>query len=66
MLPKLKEQREKLKEVNANCRWSFSCFIILYNNLKALAELKKKGKKKVGKLHIWEVQEFYEPVRLQN
>jgi len=25
---------------------------MLYNNLKALAELKKKGKKKVGKLHI--------------
>ena len=49
MLPKLKEEREELKEVNANCRWSFSCFIILYNNLKALAELKKKGKK-VGKL----------------
>ena len=35
---------------------------MLYNNLKAMRDLRKK----VGKLHIWEVQEFYEPVRLQN
>jgi len=47
MLPKLKEQREELKEVNAKTLQMV--VFMLYNNLKVLAELKKKGKK-VGKL----------------
>jgi len=47
MLPKLKEQREELKEVNAKTLQMV--VFMLYNNLKALSALKKKGKK-VGKL----------------
>jgi len=47
MLPKLKEERPELKEVNAKTLQMV--VFMLYNNLKALAELKKKGKK-VGKL----------------
>ncbi len=49
MLPKLKEQREKLKEVNAKTLQMV--VFMLYNNIRALAKLKKKGKK-IGKLHI--------------
>jgi len=47
MLPKLKEQREELKEVNAKTLQMV--VFMLNNNLRALAGLKKKGKK-VGKL----------------
>ena len=47
MLPKLKEERPELKEVNAKTLQMV--VFMLYNNLKVLAELKKKGKK-VGKL----------------
>jgi len=47
MLPKLKEERPELKEVNAKTLQMV--VFMLYNNLRALAELKKKGKK-VGKL----------------
>jgi len=47
LLPKLKEKREELKEVNAKTLQMV--VFMLYNNLKALAELKKRGKK-VGKL----------------
>ena len=47
MLPKLKEQREELREVNAKTLQMV--VFMLNNNLKALAGLKKKGKK-VGKL----------------
>jgi len=47
MLPKLKEERPELKEVNAKTLQMV--VFVLYNNLKVLAKLKKKGKK-VGKL----------------
>jgi len=47
MLPKLKEQREELKDVNAKTLQMV--VFMLNNNLKALAEMKKRGKK-VGKL----------------
>jgi len=47
MLPKLKEKRPELKEVNAKTLQMV--VFVLYNNLKVLAKLKKKGKK-VGKL----------------
>jgi len=47
MLPKLKEEHPELKEVNAKTLQIV--VFMLYNNLKALAELKKRGKK-VGKL----------------
>jgi len=47
LLPKLKEERPELKEVNAKTLQMV--VFMLYNNLKVLAELKKKGKK-VGKL----------------
>jgi len=49
MLPKLKDEREELKEVNAKTLQMVVS--MLYNNLKALSEpeLKKKGKK-IGKL----------------
>ncbi|MCD6214831.1 MAG: transposase [Candidatus Desulfofervidus sp.] len=47
MLPKLKEEHPDLKEVNAKTLQMV--VFMLYNNLRALAELKKKGKK-VGKL----------------
>jgi len=47
LLPKLKEERLELREVNAKTLQMV--VFMLYNNLKALAELKRKGKK-VGKL----------------
>ena len=47
LLPKLKEERTELKEVNAKTLQMV--VFMLYNNLKALSALKKKGKK-VGKL----------------
>jgi len=47
MLPKLKERREELKEVDAKTLQMV--VFMLNNNLKVLAELKKRGKK-VGKL----------------
>ena len=47
LLPKLKEQRKELKEVNAKTLQMV--VFMLYNNLRALAGLKKKCKK-VGKL----------------
>jgi len=47
LLPKLKRERPELKEVNAKTLQMV--VFMLYNNLKALAELKKRGKK-VGKL----------------
>ena len=47
LLPKLKEERHELKEVNAKTLQMV--VFMLYNNLKALSALKKRGKK-VGKL----------------
>jgi len=47
LLPKLKEERPELKEVNAKTLQMV--VFMLYNNLKALSALKKRGKK-VGKL----------------
>ena len=47
MLPAMKEEKEGLKKVNS--RTLQMVLFMLYNNLKALRELKKKGKK-VGKL----------------
>ena len=47
MLPKMKEEKEGLKKVNAKTLQMV--LFMLYNNLKALRELKKKGRK-VGKL----------------
>ena len=55
MLPKLKEQREELKEVNAKTLQMV--VFMLYNNLKVLAELKKKGKK-VGRLRYKKYGKF--------
>ena len=55
MLPKLKEQREELKEVNAKTLQMV--VFMLNNNLKALAELKKRGKK-VGKLRYKKYGKF--------
>ena len=55
MLPKLKEQREELREVNAKTLQMV--VFMLYNNLKVLAELKKKGKK-VGKLRYKKYGKF--------
>jgi len=55
MLPKLKEQREELKEVNAKTLQMV--VFMLYNNLKALSALKKKGKK-VGKLRYKKYGKF--------
>ena len=55
MLPKLKEQREELKEVNAKTLQMV--VFMLYNNLKVLAELKKKGRK-VGKLRYKKYGKF--------
>jgi len=55
MLPKLKEQREELKEVNAKTLQMV--VFMLYNNLKVLAEMKKKGKK-VGKLRYKKYGKF--------
>ena len=55
MLPKLKEKREKLKEVNAKTLQMV--VFMLYNNLKALSELKKRGRK-VGKLRYKKYGKF--------
>jgi len=55
MLPKLKEERPELKKVNAKTLQMV--VFMLYNNLKALAELKKKGKK-VGKLRYKKYGKF--------
>jgi len=55
MLPKLKEQREELKGVNAKTLQMV--VFMLYNNLKALSALKKKGKK-VGKLRYKKYGKF--------
>jgi len=55
MLPKLKEKRKELKEVNAKTLQMV--VFMLYNNLKALVELKKKGKK-VGKLRYKKYGKF--------
>jgi len=55
LLPKLKEERKELKEVNAKTLQMV--VFMLYNNLKALAELKKKGKK-VGKLRYKKYGKF--------
>ena len=55
LLPKLKEERPELKEVNAKTLQMV--VFMLYNNLKVLAELKKKGKK-VGKLRYKKYGKF--------
>jgi len=55
MLPKLKEEWPELKEVNAKTLQMV--VFMLYNNLRALAELKKKGKK-VGKLRYKKYGKF--------
>jgi len=55
MLPKLKEERPELKEVNAKTLQMV--VFMLNNNLKALAEMKKKGKK-VGKLRYKKYRKF--------
>jgi len=55
MLPKLKEEHPELKEVNAKTLQMV--VFMLYNNLKALAELKKKGKK-IGKLRYKKYGKF--------
>ena len=55
MLPKLKEERTELKEVNAKTLQMV--VFMLYNNLKVLRELKKKGKK-VGKLRYKKYGKF--------
>ena len=55
LLPKLKEERPELKEVNAKTLQMV--VFMLYNNLKALAELKRKGKK-VGKLRYKKYRKF--------
>jgi len=47
MLPKLKEEKKEMKEVNSKTLQMV--VFMLYNNLKALLELKRKGKK-VGRL----------------
>ena len=54
LLPKLKEEHPELKEVNAKLQM---VVFMLYNNLKALAELKKKGRK-VGKLRYKKYGKF--------
>jgi len=59
MLPKLKEERPELKEVNAKTLQMV--VFMLYNNLKALSELKKRLKKrgrKVGKLRYKKYGKF--------
>ena len=55
LLPKLKRERPELKEVNAKTLQMV--VFMLYNNLKALAELKKKGRK-VGKLRYKKYGKF--------
>jgi len=55
LLPKLKEERHELKEVNAKTLQMV--IFMLYNNLKVLAELKKKGRK-VGKLRYKKYGKF--------
>jgi len=55
MLPKLKEERTELKEVNAKTLQMV--VFMLYNNLKALSALKKRGKT-VGKLRYKKYGKF--------
>ena len=55
LLPKLKEEHPELKEVNAKTLQMV--VFMLNNNLKALAELKKRGKK-VGKLRYKKYGKF--------
>ena len=55
MLPKLTEEHPELKEVNAKTLQMV--VFMLYNNLKALSELKKRGKK-VGKLRYKKYGKF--------
>jgi len=55
LLPKLKEERLELREVNAKTLQMV--VFMLNNNLKALAELKKRGKK-VGKLRYKKYGKF--------
>jgi len=55
LLPKLKEEHPELKEVNAKTLQMV--VFMLYNNLKVLRELKKKGKK-VGKLRYKKYGKF--------
>ncbi|MCW7075247.1 MAG: transposase [Candidatus Methanospirare jalkutatii] len=55
MLPKLKEEHPELREVNAKTLQMV--VFMLYNNLKALSELKKRGKK-VGKLRYKKYGKF--------
>ena len=55
MLPKLKEEQPELREVNAKTLQMV--VFMLYNNLKALSELKKRGKK-VGKLRYKKYGKF--------
>ena len=55
LLPKLKEERSELKEVNAKTLQMV--VFMLYNNLKVLAELKKKSRK-VGRLRYKKYGKF--------
>ena len=55
MLPAMKEEKEGLKKVNAKTLQMV--LFMLYNNLKALHELKKKGRK-VGKLRYKKYGKF--------
>jgi putative transposase len=55
MLPAMKEEHEGLKE--ANSKTLQMVLFMLYNNLKALRELKKKGRK-VGKLRYKKYGQF--------
>jgi len=62
LLPKLKEEHPELKEVNAKLQMGV---FMLYNNLKALAKLKKKGKK-VGKLRYKKYGKFKSFILIQS
>ena len=55
MLPKMKENKPELKEVNSKTLQMV--LFMLYNNLKVLTALKKKGKK-VGKLRYKKYMQF--------
>ncbi|MHC1611634.1 MAG: helix-turn-helix domain-containing protein, partial [Candidatus Methanospirareceae archaeon] len=55
MLPAMKEEHESLKKVNSKTLQMV--LFMLYNNLKAMRELKKKGKK-VGKLRYKKYGQF--------
>jgi len=62
LIPKLKEEHPELKEVNAKLQMGV---FMLYNNLKALAKLKKKGKK-VGKLRYKKYGKFKSFILIQS